>query len=124
MARAARPRGWPFYLAAAVVSALWALAPIMFAWGYRREIVPFGNDPFALAVLGLLAVGPMALVWLAAYVAHQGARLAAETRRAQVLADTLLQPAALAARGAGTAVEWSGARSSRPPPPPPRRATS
>jgi hypothetical protein len=107
-ARAARvraPRSWPFYVAAGVVSLLWALAPIMFAWGYRREIVPFANDPFALAVLGLLAVGPMALVWLAAYVAHQGARLASETRRAQILADTLLQPAALAARGAGTAVE-------------------
>ena len=95
----------PFYLAASVVSLLWALAPIMFAWGYRGEIVPFANEPFALAVLGLLAVGPVALVWLAAYVAHQGARLAAETRRAQTLADTLLQPAALAARGAGTAVE-------------------
>jgi hypothetical protein len=107
-ARAARvrsPRGWPFYLAASVVSLLWALAPIMFAWGYRREIIPFSSDPFALAVLGLLAVGPMALVWLAAYVAHQGARLAAETRRAQILADTLLQPAALAARGGGTAGE-------------------
>jgi hypothetical protein len=103
--RVRSPRAWPFYLTAAAVSLLWALAPIMFAWGYRREIVPFANDPFALAVLGLLAVGPMALVWLAAYVAHQGARLAAETRRAQMLADTLLQPAALAARGAGGAVE-------------------
>jgi hypothetical protein len=107
-ARAGRvrpPRAWPFYVAASVVSLLWALAPIMFAWGYRREIVPFSSDPFALAVLGLLGIGPMALVWLAAYVAHQGARLATETRRAQILADTLLQPAALAARGAGTAVE-------------------
>ena len=105
VARVRVPRAWPFYLAASLVSLLWALAPIMFAWGYRREIIPFSSDPFALAVLGLLAVGPMALVWLAAYVAHQGARLAAETRRSQILADTLLQPAALAARGAGTAVE-------------------
>ena len=105
VARVRVPRAWPFYLAASLVSLLWALAPIMFAWGYRHEIIPFSSDPFALAVLGLLAVGPMALVWLAAYVAHQGARLAAETRRSQILADTLLQPAALAARGAGTAVE-------------------
>ncbi len=104
-ARVSTPRSWPFYLAASVISLLWALAPIMFAWGYRREIVPFTNEPFALAVLVLLAIGPMALVWLAAYVALQGARLAAETRRAQILADTLLQPVALAALGAGAAVE-------------------
>ena len=105
VARVRAPKAWPFYLAASVVSVLWALAPIMFAWGYRREIIPFANEPFALAVLALLAIGPIALVWLAAYVAHQGAKLATETRRAQILGDTLLQPATLAARGAGTAVE-------------------
>lgn len=105
VARVRAPKAWPFYLTAGVVSVLWALAPIMFAWGYRREIVPFANEPFALAILALLAIGPIALVWLAAYVAHQGAKLATETRRAQILGDTLLQPATLAARGAGTAVE-------------------
>ncbi len=103
--RVRAPKAWPFYLSAGVVSVLWALAPVMFAWGYRREIVPFASEPFALVILALLALGPVALVWLAAYVAHQGAKLASETRRAQALADTLLQPAALAARGAGTAVE-------------------
>lgn len=105
VARVPAPKAWPFYLSAGVVSVLWALAPVMFAWGYRREIIPFANEPFALAVLALLAIGPIALVWLAAYVAHQGAKLATETRRAQILGDTLLQPATLAARGAGTAVE-------------------
>jgi hypothetical protein len=103
--RVRQPKPWPFYVGATVASLLWALAPIMFAWGYHREVIPPTNDPLSLLVLGLLAIGPMAMIWLAAYVTHQGARLAAETRRAQLLADTLLQPAALAARGAGTAVE-------------------
>jgi hypothetical protein len=103
--RVRQPRPWPFYLAATGASLLWALAPVMFAWGYHRQVIPPTNDPLSLLVLGLLAIGPMAMIWLAAYVTHQGARLAAETRRAQLLADTLLQPAALAARGAGTAVE-------------------
>jgi hypothetical protein len=101
----ARPKAWPVYTAATVVSALWALAPIMFAWGYRREVVPFQNDLFAMTVFALLALGPVALVWLAAYLLNQGLWLAAEMRHAQALADTMVQPAALAARGAGLAVE-------------------
>ncbi|MDR3507521.1 MAG: polar localization protein TipN, partial [Caulobacteraceae bacterium] len=101
----AAPSPRPVIAAAAVASAIWALAPIMFAWGYRHEVVPFNNDIFALTVLALMAIGPMALVWVAAYVVHQGRRLAAETRRAQALANSLMQPAALAARGAGSAVE-------------------
>ncbi len=101
----AEPRAWPVVLTASLASAVWALTPLMFAWGYRREIVPFTNDAFALTVFILLALGPAALVWVAAYVVHQGRRLAAETRRAQALANGLMQPAALAARGAGTAVE-------------------
>lgn len=99
------PRPWPYYTAAAVLSALWSLGPIMFAWGYRREVVPFQNDMFALAVFAMLALGPAALVWIAAFLLHQGAKLAAEARRGQALADTLVQPSMIAARGAGTAVQ-------------------
>ncbi|HKT53795.1 MAG TPA: polar localization protein TipN [Caulobacteraceae bacterium] len=99
------PGGWPIYLVAFAVSAIWALAPIAFAWGYRREIVPFHDDGFALAVLALLAIGPIGLVWLAAYLAHQGARLSSEARRSRALAETLLEPAAIAARGAGSAAQ-------------------
>ena len=99
------PRAWPVIVTASIASALWALTPLMFAWGYRRDVVPFGNDAFAISVFILLALGPAALVWVAAYVVHQARKLAAETRRAQALADSLMQPAALAARGAGGAVE-------------------
>ena len=97
--------GWRIYAGATAVSVLWALAPVMFAWGYRRDVVPFQNDTFALAVFALLALGPTALVWIAAYVLHQGLRLAAETRRTQAMAEGLVRPAVLAARGAGSAVE-------------------
>ena len=51
-----------------------------------------------------MAIGPAALVWLTAFVLHQTARMTAETRRAQALTDQLTQPAALAARSAGSAV--------------------
>ncbi|HEY2658771.1 MAG TPA: polar localization protein TipN [Caulobacteraceae bacterium] len=101
----AEPSALPVVLTASLVSVVWALTPIMFAWGYRRDVVPFANDFFALSVFALLAIGPAALVWIAAYVVHQGRRLAAETRRAQALANSLMQPAALAARGAGSVVE-------------------
>ena len=101
----AEPSALPVVLTASLVSVVWALTPIMFAWGYRRDVVPFSNDVFALSVFALIAIGPAALVWIAAYVVHQGRRLAAETRRAQALANSLMQPAALAARGAGTVVE-------------------
>jgi hypothetical protein len=99
------PRGLPIYVAAAVVSCLWALAPIMFAWGYQRGVTPFENDLFAFSVLALMAIGPVALVWISAFLFHQGARLAAQARRTQALADNLAQPAAMAAHGVGSAVD-------------------
>lgn len=99
------PNAMPVILTASLVSIVWALTPLMFAWGYRRDVIPFGNDFFALSVFILLAIGPAALVWIAAYVVHQGRRLATETRRAQALASSLMQPAAIAAGGAGAAVE-------------------
>jgi hypothetical protein len=99
------PPAAPIYIAAAVVSCLWALAPIMFALGYRRGVAPFESDAFALTVFALMALGPVALVWISAFLLHQGARLAAQARRTQALADAMVEPAALAARGVGTAVE-------------------
>jgi hypothetical protein len=101
----AAPNGWPIYATAFAVSVLWALAPVMFAWGYRREVVPFQNDGFALTVFALLAFGPAVAVWVAAFVLHQGLKLAAEMRRAQALANTMIQPAALAASGVGSIIE-------------------
>ena len=84
--------GWPVYLAALVVSVLWACAPIAFAWGYRRSIAPFDYEPFAVLVFAMLAIGPAALVWLLAYMVRQGQKLGAEARRAKALADELVTP--------------------------------
>jgi hypothetical protein len=91
------PPAWPIYLAAFVVSVLWACAPIAFAWGYRRAVAPFDYDPFAFAVFALLALGPALFVWLAAYMIRQGQKLSVEARRAKAMADEMVAPALAAA---------------------------
>ena len=96
--------GGAVYTAAAVVSVLWALAPIAYAIGYRQSVAPLQNDPFAMAVFALLAIGPAAFVWVAAYMIRQGMKLAAETQRTRELAEQMLTPAAMAAAGAADAV--------------------
>ncbi len=96
--------GGAVYATAAVVSALWALAPIAYAIGYRQDVAPLQNDPFALAVFALLAIGPAAFVWVAAYMIRQGMKLAVETRRTREMAEQMLTPAAMAAAGAADAV--------------------
>ncbi|MEO8113035.1 MAG: polar localization protein TipN [Phenylobacterium sp.] len=98
------PSPWPTYLTALGVSVLWAFAPIAFAVGYRSGVVPLQDDPFALAVFGLLSIGPAALVFGAAYVIRQGQKLAAETRRAKAMAEEMLTPALTAAARAGEVV--------------------
>lgn len=95
------PPGWPIWLIALAVSVLWALAPIAFAVGYRSNVAPLQNDPFALAVFALLAVGPAAFVLGAAYMIRQGQKLAHETRRSKALAEDMLAPALLAAARTG-----------------------
>src|ERR1700722_9701797 len=87
---AAGPRGWPIYLVAAAVSALWALAPVLYVFVYRHTVLPPESDSVTLAVLGLMAAGPVALVWICAYLVQQARRLAAETFRARSLAESLL----------------------------------
>jgi len=95
------PPAWPIYLIAFAVSLLWALGPIAFAVGYRNSVAPLQNDQFALAVFALLAIGPAALVWGAAYLIRQGQKLAAESRRAKAQADEMMSPALVAAARAG-----------------------
>lgn len=95
------PAAWPIYTAAGVVSVLWACAPIAFAWGYRRDVMPFEYDPFALGVFALLAIGPAALIWIAAFLLRQGQLLAQETARARALANDMVSPALIAAGRAG-----------------------
>ena len=63
------------------VATLWALTPIAFVLGYRSQIAPMGDPRFALAIFALLAIGPAALVFVAAYVLRQGQKLAFEARR-------------------------------------------
>ena len=95
----------PVLVLACVVSAIWAAAPIAYAFGYRQNIAPLQNDPMAMTVFALLAVGPLALIWLVAYFAMQGRKLTVEIQRTRELAQTMVGPAALAAAEAGTAVE-------------------
>ncbi len=99
------PPAWPVYLAAVVVACLWALAPIAFAVGYRNAVAPLTNDMFAMAVFGLLAVGPAAFVFFAAYMVRQGQKLGAEARRAKAMAEDMLAPAVSAAARAGDVVQ-------------------
>ncbi len=95
------PSGWPVWLVAVAVSALWALAPIAFAVGYRSNVSPLQDDRFALAVFALLAIGPAFFVLGAAYMIRQGQRLAWEARRARAMAEDMLSPAMVAAARAG-----------------------
>jgi len=95
------PSGWPTWLVAFAVAALWALAPIAFAVGYRNNVAPLHNDPFALTVFALLAIGPAIFVLGAAYVIRQAQKLGFETRRARAMADEMLSPALAAAARAG-----------------------
>jgi hypothetical protein len=99
------PAAAPYYATAFFVSLLVLLGPLTFAWSYQRDLIPFRNDLFALGMVVVLAVGPAAMVWLTAFVLHQMARMAAETRRARALTDQLTQPTDLAARRVGSAVE-------------------
>ncbi|HEY8572536.1 polar localization protein TipN [Phenylobacterium sp.] len=101
----ATPSGWPIYLLALVISVLWALAPIAYAFGYRRAIAPFNVDAFAIGVFALLAIGPAVFVWGAAYMIRQGQKLAAESRRAKAMAEEMLAPALTAAARSGHVVQ-------------------
>ncbi len=95
------PSGWPIWVAAMAISVLWALAPLAFAVGYRAGVAPLQNDAFALAVFALLAIGPAAFVWGAAFMVRQGQKLAFEARRAKAMAEDMLSPALAAAGRAG-----------------------
>lgn len=101
----ATPPAWPIYLVALVVSVLWALAPVAYAFGYRRSIAPLTEDVFALGVFALLAIGPAVFVWGAAYMIRQGQKLAAESRRAKAMAEDMLAPALAAAARSGHIVQ-------------------
>jgi len=93
--------GWATWLIAVAVAVLWALAPIAFAVGYRNKVAPLQDDPFALIVFALLAIGPAIFVLGCAYMIRQAQRLGYETRRAKAMAEEMLAPALAAAARAG-----------------------
>ena len=99
------PSGTVIWFVACLVSALWALAPIGYAVGYRQGVVPLQNDPLAMAVFAGLAIGPLALIWLVAVMARQSQKLSGEIRRTRDLANTMVGPAALAAADSGAAIQ-------------------
>lgn len=93
------------WVGAFLVSALWAIAPVAFALGWNLKIEPLGQDPLALGLFAVLALGPCALVFVAAYAIVQGRNLAVEVRRARETSARLLGPAAVAAAEAGTVLD-------------------
>ena len=95
------PPAWPLYLTAFAVAVLWALGPIAFAIGYRSGLAPLQHERFAFIVFTLLAVGPAALMFGAAFFLRQGQKLAAEARRTRELEQAMLAPALRAAAEAG-----------------------
>ncbi len=99
------PAGWPVWIVALLVAALWAAAPVAFALGWRVKVVPLDNDPLALALFAILATGPAVLVLVAAYFVRQGQKMGVEIRRMQDLSQRMLAPAAMAAAETGSAVE-------------------
>jgi len=104
-ARVQPSRAWPVWLAASLVATLWAGCTVAFALGWRANIVPLDNDPFAMAMFAVLFLAPAALVFVAAYLLRQGQQLSLEIRRARDLSERMLAPAALAAAETGSAVE-------------------
>lgn len=100
-----RMSGVLFWTLATALAALWALAPIAFAFGYARGVPAFKVEGFALMVFAGLALGPALLTLLGAYLLRQATGISDELRRTRTLTDRLVSPAALAAAGASSAVE-------------------
>ncbi|MFO1012191.1 MAG: polar localization protein TipN [Caulobacteraceae bacterium] len=97
--------GSQFYGLATALTLLWAAGLAAFVFGYQTRSGPFELDAFTFGILGALAIVPAGFLFAAAYVAAEGRKLAAESRRTQDLADSLLTPAAIAAAQAGSLIE-------------------
>lgn len=89
------------YVIAALAGLTWSGSFVAFVLGFAARIAPLTYSPFQAVVLGALTILPAGFMITAAAALRQGARLAAETRRARRLADDLITPAALAAAEAG-----------------------
>jgi hypothetical protein len=102
--RAREPGGPPLYLAAWALTIVSVAAPLTYAFAAPGRLAALEKTPGVLVELSLLALAAIVFVWIAAYLAQQGRRIAADARRARALAESLLAPAALAARETGATV--------------------
>lgn len=95
-----KPEGGSAYLVAGLASALWvgALAA-WFAYEFGAGVTEL--EPLRLAAMALVTLAPVGLALLLAQAVRQGGRLAAETKRARLLADAMAAPTALATRQSG-----------------------
>jgi hypothetical protein len=93
------------YTVAVLAALVWAGGLAAFVAGFQTQFGAFDYSPLQWTVIGLLAVLPASFMILSAFAMRQGARLAAETRRARAMADDLAIPAALAADQTGGAME-------------------
>lgn len=100
-----RMSGALFWTLASAIAALWALAPIAFAFGYARGVPAFQVEGFAFSVFASLAIGPALMTLLGAYLLRQATRISDELRRTRTMTDRIVTPAALAAVGASSAVD-------------------
>lgn len=100
-----RMSGALFWTLASAIAALWALAPIAFAFGYARGVPAFQVEGFAFTVFASLAIGPALMTLLGAYLLRQATGISDELRRTRTATDRIVTPAALAAVGASSAVD-------------------
>ncbi|MCC4292832.1 tipN [Brevundimonas aurantiaca] len=94
------PSGRNAYLFAGLASAVWIGGVASWA-AYEVGAGGTDLDPLRIAVYALLALAPASLTLVLANAILQGAGLAAETRRARRMAESLVAPTAFAADQAG-----------------------
>ena len=85
------------YLIATAVSVLWIGCVGSWAF-YQAGRGELQLAPLNLAMLAIMALAPVGLIFTAARLTRQSARLMAETRRARDLSEAMVAPAALAAK--------------------------
>ncbi|HEY4029215.1 MAG TPA: hypothetical protein VGM25_02645 [Caulobacteraceae bacterium] len=90
------PASGRIYWLAIAVTVLWAGGLAAYTLGLRERIGPFESEPFAIAILVVLSMAPVALIWIGAYALTQGVRLMGEMKRLQALSHDMVVPAAMA----------------------------
>ena len=103
-AETAQPSGRHAYLVAGMAAALWIGG--VAAWAaFEVGSGAVDLEPLRLAVYALIALAPAGMAIMLAHAVRQGARLAAETKRARDLSEALVAPTALAAQQTGQVLQ-------------------